>query len=111
MGSTPATKQFTLYKNKNPQTRLLYPYLLDIQVGLLESLQTRVVAPLVKTSALQKKTIDRLTPMVTFDGQKYLVLVPQLAGIARADLGTRAGDLSRYRDDIVAALDFVFLGI
>jgi toxin CcdB len=89
----------------------MYPYLLDIQASLLESLQTRVVAPLVKTSVLQKKAIDRLTPIVTFEGEKYLLLIPQLSGIDKADLGTRAGDLSRYREAIVAALDFMFLGI
>jgi toxin CcdB len=111
MGSSPPAKQFTLYKNKNSRSRMLYPYLLDIQAPLLETLQTRVVAPLVKASALQKKAIDRLTPTVTFEGEKYLLLIPQLSGIAKADLGTRAGDLTRYRDEIVAALDFLFLGI
>lgn len=64
-----------------------------------------------KASVLQKKAIDRLTPIVTFEGEKYLLLIPQLAGIAKGDLGIRAGDLSRYRGEIVAALDFVFLGI
>jgi toxin CcdB len=111
MANTPPTRQFTLYKNKNPRTRTLYPYLLDMQVSLLDSLQTRIVAPLVKASALQKRAIDRLTPMITFEGEKYLLLIPQLSGIAKADLGIRAGDLSRYREEIVAALDFVFLGI
>jgi toxin CcdB len=111
MGNSPPAKQFTLYKNKNPRTRMLYPYLLDLQAPLLEPLQTRVVAPLVKASALQKKGIDRLTPAVTFDGEKYLLLIPQLSGIAKADLGARAGDLSRYREEIVGALDFAFLGV
>jgi toxin CcdB len=110
MASAPA-KQFTVYRNKNPRTRTLYPYLLDIQAPLLESLQTRTVAPMIKASALQKKAIDQITPLVTFDSEKYLLLIPQLAGIARSDLGTRAGDLSRYREQIIAAVDFLFLGI
>jgi toxin CcdB len=108
---TSAARQFVLYKNKNPRTRSMYPYLLDPQAPLLESLNTRVVAPLVKPTALQKKVIDQITPLITFEGKKYLLLVPQLSGIAKADLGIRAGDLSRYRDEISAALDFLFLGI
>ena len=103
--------QFTLYKNKNQKTKSTYPYLLDVQANLLEGLQTRVVAPLTKATALQKKAIKHVTPLISFDGEKYLLLIPQLSGIAKADLGTRAGELNRYRDEIVAALDFLFLGI
>ena len=103
--------QFTLYKNKNPKTKSTYPYLLDVQANLLDGLQTRVVAPLTKTAALQKKAIQHVTPLVIFEGDKYLLLIPQLSGIAKADLGVRVGELSRYRDEIVAALDFLFLGI
>lgn len=106
-----AYKQFTVYKNKNPRTRAVYPYLLEIQAPLLESLQTRVVAPLVKASALQKKAIARVTPLITLEGEKYLVLIPQLAGIAKIDLGARVSEVAQYRDDIMAAIDFLFLGI
>jgi len=103
--------QFTVYKNKNPKTKNAYPYLLDVQVNLLDGLQTRVVAPLAKSTVLQKKAMQHITPLITFDGEKYLLLIPQLSGIAKTDLGARVGELSRYRDEIVAALDFLFLGI
>ncbi|HSB96863.1 MAG TPA: CcdB family protein [Spongiibacteraceae bacterium] len=103
--------QFALYKNKNTKTRNSYPYLLDVQANLLDGLQTRVVAPLAKSAVLQKKAMQHVTPLITFDGEKYLLLIPQLSGIAKADLGPRVGDLSRYRDEIIAALNFLFLGI
>jgi toxin CcdB len=38
--------QFTVYRNKNPQTRSTVPFLLDIQNDLLDDLETRVVVPL-----------------------------------------------------------------
>jgi len=103
--------QFALYKNKNQKTKNTYPYLVDVQVNLLDGLQTRIVAPLTKAAALKKKSIEHVTPLITFEGEKYLLLMPQLSGIAKTDLGARVGDLSSYRDEIIAALDFLFLGI
>jgi toxin CcdB len=103
--------QFSVYKNKNPSTRSAYPYLVDIQSDLLSELKTRVVVPLVKINALGKKPIQHLTPAVAFDGQKYLMLMPQLAGISAKDLGTEVANVAKHRNDIVAAIDFLVTGI
>src|SRR6266850_1795064 len=40
--------QFDVYRNPNPATRNRVPFLLDVQVGLLDSLATRIVVPLCK---------------------------------------------------------------
>jgi toxin CcdB len=37
--------QFTVYRNKNPQTLSAVPFLLDVQHDLLNDLETRVVIP------------------------------------------------------------------
>lgn len=103
--------QFSVYKNKNPNTRSAYPYLVDIQSDLLSELKTRVVVPLVKVTALGKKPIQHLTPTVEVDGQKYLMLMPQLAGISTKDLGPRVSDVSKYRNAIVGSIDFLATGI
>lgn len=103
-------QQFTLYRNKNPGTRALYPLLLDVQSDLLEELQTRVVIPLTKKAGLTAKPVSHLMPLIEFDDETYILLTPQLAGIARAALGTPAGTLARQRDTITAALDFLFAG-
>ena len=83
---------------------------MNIQSDLLDELQTRVVIPLTKASALVKRPVAQLMPLVEFDGDVYVMLTPQLAGIALGDLGPAAGSLAERRDTIVAAMDFLLLG-
>jgi toxin CcdB len=103
--------QFSVHKNKNAKTRTAYPYLVDVQSGLLRDLRTRVVVPLVKLTALGKKPIKNLTPVLDVDGQKFIMLVPQLAGISLEDLGPEVASAAQYRNEIIGALDFLITGI
>lgn len=103
--------QFSVHKNKNPKTRSTYPYLVDVQSDLLSDLGTRVVVPLVKRTAQSKKPIKNLTPAIRIDGLEYIMMVPQLAGIAARDLGVPVASVAQHRGEIVAALDFLFTGI
>jgi toxin CcdB len=103
--------QFAVYRNKNPKSKSAYPYLVDVQSDLLSDLQTRVVVPLAKFTALRKKPIRDLTPVVDVDGGKYLLLIPQLAGISIGELGQPLGTVSAHRDEIVAAVDFLITGV
>jgi toxin CcdB len=102
--------QFTLYRNKNPRTRSLYPLLLDVQCDLLDELQTRVVIPLTKAATLTRKPVSHLMPLVEFEDETYALMTPQLAGIAHAELGAPAGSLARQRGTVLAALDFLLTG-
>src|SRR6185503_10440317 len=79
--------QFSVYKNKNPKSRSTFPYLIDVQSDLLSDLGTRVVVPLIKRAALTRKPIKNLMPAIRVDGQEFIMMVPQLAGIAASDLG------------------------
>ena len=90
--------QFAVYKNKNPKSKSAYPYLVDVQSDLLSGLQTRAVVPLAKLTALRTKPIRDLTPVVNVDGNQYLVLVPQLAGIAVDELGSAVGSIASRRN-------------
>lgn len=103
--------QFTVHRNKDPRSRATYPFLVDVQSDLLEGLQTRVVIPLTKAASLTSKPIRRLTPTVQFDGETYAILTPQLAGIARRDLGPAAGSLAQHRATIIGAMDFLLVGV
>jgi len=102
--------QFTAYQNKNAQTKKLIPLLLDVQNELLDELQTRVVVPLTSVEKNTAKQISRLTPLLKIDGENYLMLTPQLAGINKKELGKPVADLSNSRTEIVAALDFLVTG-
>ena len=102
--------QFTVYRNKSPRTKSTFPFLVDVQSDLLEQLQTRVVIPLTRTAGLVKKPLNHLTPALAFGGESYVLMTPQLAGVARTDLGAPAGSLAGERHAIVAAMDFLLTG-
>ncbi len=102
--------QFAVYKNKNPRTKSIFPFLVDVQSDLLEPLNTRVVIPLTKAVGLTRKPVSHLTPVVSFDGDAFVLVTPQLAGIARVDLGPHAGTLAGEREKIMAAVDFLLTG-
>lgn len=103
--------QFKAYENPNKATRKIYPYLLDIQSNLLDELQTTVVIPLCPAGIVGKAAMTKLSPILKIDGKNYVAMAQQMAGINRKSLGREACDLSRYRTEIIAALDFIISGI
>ena len=103
--------QFTAYANSNPVTQQHYPYLLDIQSDLLSELKTTVVIPLSPAKLVGTISLSRLNPALTLNGEQLIAMTQDLAGIDRRQLGAAAGDLSAYRSEIIAALDFVISGI
>ena len=102
--------QFTVYRNKSSQTKSTFPFLVDVQSDLLEQLQTRVVIPLTRAPGVAKKPLSQLTPALRFDGDSYVLMTPQLAGVSRTDLGAPAGTLGGERNAIIAAMDFLLTG-
>jgi toxin CcdB len=103
--------QFFAYKNPNPATRTQYPYLLDIQSNLLSGLRTTVVIPLTPSKLAAPMSLTRLNPTVDMDGKSFTVMTQEITGVDRNQLGAQAYDLSSYRSEIIAALDFVLSGI
>ena len=75
--------QFSVHRNANPESSAAYPYLLDIQSDLIADLGTRVVAPLARATAMQGKAIKTLMPVFTIDGERFVMVTPQLAGVAK----------------------------
>ena len=49
-------------------------------------------------------------PVLQFDGETYVVMTPELAGVARSDLGPAIGSLTARRDTILAAVDLLLTG-
>ncbi len=103
--------QFTVYRNKNAQTRARFPFLLDIQSDLLDPLATRVVVPLSAASSTRARSMQTVTPTISVEGKAYLMVTPQLSGVAASELGSNAADASADRDKIVAALGFLLAGV
>ncbi|KAA0876363.1 CcdB family protein [Nitrincola tapanii] len=103
--------QFYAYKNPNPATHAQYPYLLDVQSDLLSELRTTVVIPLTPSNLAASRSLTRLNPTITFEGKSFTLMTQEIAGVDRNQIGAQAYDLSPYRSEIVAAIDFVLSGI
>jgi toxin CcdB len=103
--------QFDIHRNRNAASRGRFPLLLDVQAELLEPLATRVVVPLAPASAARGKTLQTLMPVMRVDGKDYVAVVPQLAGVAAAELGPVVANVASERTAIVAAFDLLVTGI
>jgi toxin CcdB len=103
--------QFAVYKNRNETTRGRFPLLLDVQSDLLESLNTRVVVPLSLVATAKTRAMQSLTPNLSVAGKEYIMMTPQLAGIAERDLGPIVDSIASERAKIIGAIDLLITGI
>lgn len=103
--------QFALYENRNPASNETYPYFVDIQNDLLESLNTRLVVPLAHSTYFHDKPIDTLCPTIARDDGRYVLLTHQMTNVPISALSTPVCSLEHLRDEIVAAIDFLVTGI
>ncbi len=46
-----------------------------------------------------------------YEGEEFLLLIPQIASVPAKSLKNPIGSLSHLRDEIIAALDFAITGI
>ena len=101
--------QFDVYENKNPETTQSIPYLLDVQVDLLNNMATRVVVPLITVAAMGKAAYH-LNPQFEIKGTSVIMSTAELAGVSLHVLGEKVCSLKEQRNEIIAALDFLFTG-
>ncbi len=101
--------QFDVYENLNEYTKKNIPFLLDLQADLLNTIATRVVAPLVSESAMGKP-IDHLNPQFQIKRKSVYMSTAEMAGVPVRALGEKVGNLRDQRHIIIAALDFIFTG-
>lgn len=102
--------QFDVYLNPNAATRKSIPYLLDVQADLLDTLSTRVVAPLILAEEMGLAA-KHLNPQFKIKGVAVVMSTAELAGIPNRSLGGKVTTLKSKRDEIIAALDILFTGI
>lgn len=102
--------QFDVYLNLNPNSQEAIPYLLDVQADLLDSLNTRVVVPLVLAEEM-RLAVKQLNPQFKIKGAAVVMSTGELAGLPLRALGEKITSLKSKRDEIIAALDLVFTGI
>ncbi len=103
--------QFDVYKNPSPATKITYPFIVDIQNTLLEEIATRIVVPLALPENFIRQGMKNLTPEIKYNGNIYLLAIPQIASVPTSILKVLDGTLAQHRNEIVSALDFAITGI
>jgi toxin CcdB len=102
--------QYDVFDNPIPPARRAFPFVAILQSELADTGRDRMVAPLVPRTRMTG-TVGRLTPIVKVANVEHVLLVPRMTAISATDLRVVKDRLTAYRADIVAALDFLFLGI
>lgn len=102
--------QFDVFRNPDRSTQARIPYVVVLQSDLLERIDHHVVAPLRSADGAVVIPVLRLNPLVVIDSQKFHVRVQDMATVPRQMLKTPVTNLSAQREEILAALDFLFTG-
>lgn len=102
--------QFDVFPNPDPGSKVRIPFVVVLQSDLLDALEHHVVAPLRPKQDKGIVPVVRLNPVAQIDGTEYLVRVQDLATVPRRMLKTPVANLSPQREEILAALDFLFTG-
>ena len=103
--------QFSLYQNNDKSTATAYPYFVDVQSEMLDTLNTRLVIPLTSVEMLEKKAPTHLCPVIHIDEGDFVILTHQMASVPTKILRDPVNDLSTFINDIIAAIDFLITGI
>jgi toxin CcdB len=101
--------QFDVYRNTSASAEEA-PYLVDLQSGAVDVLETRLVAPLRPRKSINW-LIRALHPEVKLGSRAFVVSTGELSAVAITELGPVVGNLSSQRGDFIAALDLLFTGI
>jgi toxin CcdB len=101
--------QFDVHPNPVARDRKTRPFVAVLQSDASQSGLEKIVAPLVRKS--DSPSMGRATPIVSVDGEAFLLHMPGLTGIPRRQLAEPIGSIAAHRDRIVDALDWLFLGI
>ncbi|MBI2242372.1 MAG: CcdB family protein [Magnetospirillum gryphiswaldense] len=101
--------QFDVYANPVMGMEGGAPFVVDVQSDQLDGLPTRMIVPLAIPADFQP--LRHLNPLVEINGEHLALMTQFMAALPRHILGQPLTNLADRRDDIVAALDFLFTGI
>lgn len=101
--------QYHVYKNRSNSKD--YPLLLDVQSDLIQAVDARVVIPLCRLADYRgRKRVERLNPVLHIEGEDYLLLAYDLAGVGLSVIGDEVCSAIQHRNTIKSALDLIFDG-
>lgn len=100
--------QYTVYRNTGNSK--YYPYLLNIQSDLVDSLNTRLVIPLYALNRFKGHQPQRLCPILRIENDNFLLMTHEMASVRRTMLGDAVCQVGHCREEIKAAIDFLIDG-
>lgn len=100
--------QYRVYRN-NGNSRS-YPYVIDVQSDIIDDLHTRLVIPLFPLDKLNGRPVQRLNPVLSVEGDDYVVMTHEMASVRLSHLGEGVMDAQTYRKEIKDAIDFLVDG-
>jgi len=102
--------QLEVFANPLIRARRAFPYVVVLQSDVSVQGRERIVAFLAPRSQVAPLP-GRLTPIVQFAGKEFIVLMPWMTNVPASELRKPVADLAPFRDRIVDAIDWLFLGI
>ncbi|HEX5421054.1 MAG TPA: CcdB family protein [Gammaproteobacteria bacterium] len=102
--------QFEVFANPITRARQVYPYVVVMQAEVAQIGRESVVAPTAPRAAFPAIP-GRLTPVVTIERNAFVLLVTSLTSLPANSLRTAVTSLADRREDILAALDYLFFGV
>jgi toxin CcdB len=101
-------RQFDVCRNSDAVSAEYAPYALVLQSDLFSHLQTGVVSPLLKKGEIQPS--GKLNPIVEVDDEEFILSTAELVSVPHRMIGHVIGNFAARRDEVIAALDLLFLG-
>jgi toxin CcdB len=94
--------QFEVFANPVARARASYPFVVMLQADVARRGRERAVAPVAPRAAFPV-VAGRLTPIMAIERDEFVLSVQRL--------GRAVASLADRRDDILAAIDYLFFGV
>jgi toxin CcdB len=102
--------QFEVFANPVTRSRASYPFVVVLQADVARGGRERAVAPVAPRAAFPM-VAGRLTPIMAIERDEFVLLVTSVTTIPVQSLGRAIASLADRRDDILAAIDYLFFGV
>ena len=98
--------QFDVYRNTNESSNQETPYFIDIQHDIVNELPTRIIIPLYSNI----KVINKVHQVFIIEEQQVVLATQRVVSVPKYLLDEKVTNLSQYRDEIIASIDFLITG-
>jgi toxin CcdB len=102
--------QLDVFPNPLVRARRSFPYVVLLQADISAFGGDRIIAFLAAKAQFGSPN-SRLMPVVQIAGRDFVLLMPSITNVPVMELRSPIGNLNAFRDLIVDAIDWTFLGI